>query len=101
LDSPSIKNSQIFSLLKDIEAPAVLVNRLYAETPAVLRNLRLYLEKLARVKTSVTGSSLTQWGVKQGPLVGTILNKLLEAKLDGRVKTRAEEERLARRLAGI
>jgi len=101
LDRSSIKNSEIFSLLKDVEAPAVQVNRLYAETPAVLRNLRLYLEKLARVKTSVTGSSLTQWGVKQGPLVGTILNKLLEAKLDGRVKTRAEEERLARRLAGV
>jgi len=101
LDRPSVKNSQIFSLLKDAEAPAIEANRLYAQTPAVRNNLRLYLEKLARVKTSVTGSSLTQWGVKQGPLVGTILNKLLKAKLDGKVKTRAEEERLARRLAGI
>jgi tRNA nucleotidyltransferase (CCA-adding enzyme) len=77
------------------------VNQLYAKTPAVRRNLRLYLRKLAHIKPSVTGSSLTQWGVKQGPLVGTILSKLLEAKLDGEVKTRAEEERLARRLAGI
>ena len=101
LAGPSIKNSQIFSLLKDVEAPAVLVNHLYAKTPAIRRNLRLYLEKLTRVKTSVTGSNLTQWGVKQGPLVGTILNKLLEAKLDGKVKTRAEEESLARRLADI
>jgi tRNA nucleotidyltransferase (CCA-adding enzyme) len=101
LDNPSIKNSEIFSLLKDVEAPAVQVNQLYAKTPAVRRNLRLYLRKLAHIKPSVTGSSLTQWGVKQGPLVGTILSKLLEAKLDGEVKTRAEEERLARRLAGI
>ena len=101
LDRPSIKNSEIFSLLKDVEAPAVQVNRLYAKTPAIRRNLRLYLEKLARVKTWVTGSSLTQWGVKQGPLVGTILSKSLVAILDGRVKTRAEEERLDRRLAGI
>jgi tRNA nucleotidyltransferase (CCA-adding enzyme) len=101
LDSLSIKNSQIFSLLKDVEPPAVEVNQLYAKTPAVRRNLRLYLGKLAHVKTSVTGSSLTGWGIKQGPLVGDILNKLLEAKLDGKVKTRAEEEKLARRLAGI
>ena len=100
LDSPSIRNSEIFSLLKDVEATAVLVNRFYAPTPAVGNNLRLYLEKLARVKTYSTGSSLAQWGVKQGPLVGAILNELLEAKLDGRVKTRADEERLARRLAG-
>jgi len=100
LDSPSIRNSGIFSLLKDVEAPAVLVNLLYARTPAIRNNLRLYLEKLSRVRTLVTGSSLAQWGVKEGPLVGTILNKLLVAKLDGRVKTRADEERLARRLAG-
>ena len=101
LAGPSIKNSQIFSLLKDVEAPALLANSLYAKTPAIRRNLRLYLEKLVHTKNSVTGSNLTQWGVKEGPLVGTILNKLLEAKLDGKVKTRAEEERLARRLAGI
>jgi tRNA nucleotidyltransferase (CCA-adding enzyme) len=101
LDGPSIKNSEIFSLLKDVEEPAVLVNLLYAPTPAVRNNLRLYLGKLARIKTLVTGSSLRQWGVREGPLVGTILNKLLEAKLDGVVKTRADEERLARRLAGI
>jgi len=101
LAGPSIKNSQIFSLLKDVEAPAVVVNRLYAKTPSIRRNLHLYLEKLAHVRTSVTGSHLTQWGVKQGPLVGTILSKLLNAKLDGEVKTRAEEESLARRLAGI
>jgi tRNA nucleotidyltransferase (CCA-adding enzyme) len=101
LDRLSIRNSEIFSLLKDVEATAVEVNRLYAKTPAIRRKLHLYLEKLMRVKTSVTGNSLTQWGVKEGPLIGTILNKLLEAKLDGKVKTRIEEEKLARRLAGI
>lgn len=101
LESPSIKNSQVFSLLKSVEVPAVEANLLYAGTPAVRRKLRLYLEKLAHVKTWVTGSSLIQWGVKPGPKVGAILNKLLEARLDGKVKTRAEEEKLARRLAGI
>ena len=101
LDSPSIKNSQIFSLVKDVEPLAVEVNRLYPNSLAIRRNLRLYLEKLLHIKTSVTGSHLTQWGVKQGPLVGTILNKLLAARLDGEVKTRAAEEKLARQLAGI
>jgi tRNA nucleotidyltransferase (CCA-adding enzyme) len=101
LDNVSIRNSQIFSLLKDVEPLAVEVNWLYPNPSAVRRNLRLYLKKLAHVKTSVTGSNLTQLGMKQGPLVGTILNKLLAARLDGEVKTRAAEEKLARRLAGI
>jgi tRNA nucleotidyltransferase (CCA-adding enzyme) len=101
LDSTSIKNSQIFSLVKDVEPLAAEVNWLYPNRLAVRRNLRLYLEKLVHIKTSVTGSSLTGWGVKEGPLVGTILNKLLAARLDGEVKTRAAEARLARRLAGI
>ena len=101
LDSPSIKNSQIFSQVKDVEPLAVEVNWLYPNRLAIRRNLRLYLKNLLHIKTSVTGSHLTQWGVKQGPLVGTILNKLLAARLDGEVKTRAEEEKLARQLAGI
>lgn len=95
------RNSAIFSLLKDVEPTAVKVNWLYPQPPTVRRNLRLYLEKLAHVKTLVTGSHLTQWGIKQGPMVGTILNKLLSAKLDGEVKTRSDEEKLARRLAGL
>jgi tRNA nucleotidyltransferase (CCA-adding enzyme) len=101
LDSPSIKNSQIFSQVKDVEPLAVEVNWLYPNRLAIRRNLRLYLKNLLHIKTSVTGSHLTQWGVKQGPLVGTILNKLLAARLDGEVKTRAAEEKLARQLAGI
>jgi tRNA nucleotidyltransferase (CCA-adding enzyme) len=101
LDSPSIRNSGIFSLMKDVAPLAVEVNWLYPNPSLVRRNLRLYLRKLVHVKTSVTGSNLTQWGIKQGPLVGTILSKLLTARLDGEVKTRAAEEKLARRLAGI
>jgi tRNA nucleotidyltransferase (CCA-adding enzyme) len=101
LDNSAIKSSQLFSLVKDVEPLAVEVNWLYPNRLAIRRNLRLYLKKLLHIKTSVTGSHLTQWGVKQGPLVGTILNKLLAARLDGQVKTRAEEEKLARQLAGI
>ena len=101
LEEPGIKRSRVYSLLKAVGAPAAQANLLYAAAPAVRRNLRLYLEKLVHVKTSVTGSNLTRWGVKEGPRVGKILNKLLEAKLDGKVKTRAAEEKLARQLAGI
>lgn len=101
LDNPCIKNSGIFSLMKDVAPLAVEVNWLYPGPSAVRRNLHLYLKKLVHVKTSITGSNLTQWGIKQGPLVGTVLSKLLSARLDGQVKTRAAEEKLARRLAGI
>ncbi len=101
LDRPLIKNSEIFSLVQDVEPPAVQVNWLYPNPLAVRRSLRLYLRKLMHIKTSVTGNDLVQWGLKQGPGVGMVLNKLLAARLDGEVKTRAEEEKLARRLAAI
>ncbi len=96
-----LKNSEIFSLVQDVEPPAVQVNWLYPNPLAVRRSLRLYLRKLMHIKTSVTGNDLVQWGLKQGPGVGMVLNKLLAARLDGEVKTRAEEEKLARRLAAI
>lgn len=101
MDRPLIKNSVIFSLLKDSGPLAAEVNWLYPNPPTARRNLRRYLDRLIHIKTTVTGNDLVRWGLKPGPAVGTILNKLLTARLDGVVKTKAEEEKLARRLAAV
>ena len=38
-------------------------------------------------------------GLKPGPLFNHLLNRLLEARLDGEVKTEVDERRLVSRLA--
>jgi hypothetical protein len=37
-------------------------------------------------------------GITAGPKIGEILSKILKAKLDGKVRTRIDEERLVNQL---
>jgi len=101
LDRPAIKKSAIYSTLREYETTAVQANLYYARTAALRRNLRLYLDRLRYVKTSLGGSELLSLGVRQGPQVGIVLNKLLAARLDGAVLSKSDEINLARRLAGL
>jgi tRNA nucleotidyltransferase (CCA-adding enzyme) len=48
------------------------------------------------VKTSLNGQALQQMGMSPGPLLGDMLGALLQAKLDGRVKTREDEVQFVR-----
>jgi len=101
LGNPSIKNSELYFLLRDTDPVVLQTVWLCPNPPIVRKNLHLFLTKLRHVKTLLTGNNLTMLGIKQGPLMGAILKKMLTARLDGVIKTRAEEEKLARRLAGI
>lgn len=93
-----LSNSGIVEALTPF--PLVTVWALVAMTPFdVVRERTLaYLRRLRRVKTLLNGDALIALGAKEGPLVGEILRRLKTSKLDGEVRTRAGEERLAREL---
>ncbi|MCJ7763926.1 MAG: CCA tRNA nucleotidyltransferase, partial [Dehalococcoidales bacterium] len=60
------------------------------------RNMRLYLDKLCHIKPLLGGSDLIQMGIPPGPRIKEILNKLLDARLDGKVETKQDEEGIVR-----
>jgi tRNA nucleotidyltransferase (CCA-adding enzyme) len=95
LDKPSLKPSQIYCLLRQYEPVAVQANAIASESPTVRRNLQLFLTKLRHVRTSLDGERLKELGIPAGPEMGYILQALHEAKLDGQVRARANEEKLA------
>jgi len=99
LDRPAVKKSAIYFTLREYETTAVQANLSYARTAALRRNLRLYLDRLRYVKTSLDGNELLTLGVRQGLQVGIVLKKLLAARLDGTVLNKSDEVTLARRLA--
>jgi len=101
LDKPAIKRSAIYFMLKEYDTTAVQANHHYAKAPALRRNLRLYLDRLRYVKTSLGGNELLTLGVRQGPQVGIALKKLLAARLDGTVMSKSDEVSLVRRMAGL
>ncbi|MCK4697861.1 MAG: hypothetical protein KAT53_06115, partial [Dehalococcoidia bacterium] len=73
---------------------------LASDSPIVRTHLELYINQLRYVKTFLDGEDLKRLGVKPGPRLGRVLETLREAKLDGQVSTRKDEEALTRQLLG-
>ncbi|MEW6246518.1 MAG: CBS domain-containing protein [Nitrospirota bacterium] len=70
------------------------------KSESVKRQISAYLTTYRHVKPWLTGRDLQGMGLKPGPLYRKILDALLDARLNGEVKTEAEERELAKRLAG-
>ena len=69
---------------------------LASEPSLVRQRLQLYLTTLRYEKPLLDGEALKELGVPQGRRLGRMLRLLHEARLDGKVKTREDEEALVR-----
>lgn len=88
----------VYNALKAVPPAALPIAWLGAETRTARERLLAYALRLGRTQTILTGADLADMGVAPGPVYGRVLRAVLEARLEGRIATRAEEERLARRL---
>jgi tRNA nucleotidyltransferase (CCA-adding enzyme) len=95
LNAPALKPSQIYYLLTDYEPLAIQANAIATESPTVRRSLQLFLTKLRYVRTALDGGQLKTLGISPGPEMGQVLRMLQKAKLDGEVRTKADEKKLA------
>jgi tRNA nucleotidyltransferase (CCA-adding enzyme) len=96
LEDPGLPPSSIHRLLRGRSPTSVLACALASDSITVRDRLRLYLDRWRYVKTSLNGQALQQMGMSPGPLLGDMLGALLQAKLDGRVKTREDEVQFVR-----
>jgi len=95
LDKPSLKPSEIYYLLHEYHLLAIQTNAIASKPGAACSYLELFLDKLRYVKTLLNGEELQHLGIPAGPKLGEILKILHKARLDGEVKTKSEEEKLA------
>ncbi len=94
LDKSSLKPSEIYYLLKEYEPLAIHANAIASDSSVARRHLQLFLRKLRYVRTSLDGEDLKKLGIPAGPVMGKVLQTLHKAKLDGEVRTRADEKKL-------
>jgi tRNA nucleotidyltransferase (CCA-adding enzyme) len=95
LDKPTLKPSEIYCLLREYEPLAIQANAIASESGIIRRHLQLFLTKLRYVRTALDGEELKKLGIAGGPQMGKVLQILHKAKLDGEVRTRADEKKLA------
>jgi len=88
---PPLRPSEIYWLLKGLSTEGLLHLMGLLVKKAGKRAVSLYVTDLCRVTTQIHGAELKAMGYRAGPLYATILNHLLEAKLDGLIVT-AEDE---------
>ena len=93
LANPKMKSSDIYQSLRSYTTQAIQANALVSESPITSQHLHLYLAKLRYVKTLLNGDDLKRMGVPTGPQIGEILSALQQARLNGEVRTRKEEEK--------
>ena len=92
--------SELARMLAGRELAAVSAWAALTADPLVAAALRRYAGELRLVKPELSGAALLDMGVREGPLVGEILARLRDARLDGAVNSRDEETALARALLG-
>jgi tRNA nucleotidyltransferase (CCA-adding enzyme) len=94
---PPLKPSEVYWLLKGLSTEALLCLMGITEETSGKKAVSLYVTHLRTVKTFLHGNDLKKMGYKQGPIYAKILNHLLEAKLDGIVSSRQDEEAFLRK----
>lgn len=98
LAAADLSNSRSFETLAPFPLATVWALASMTRSDMVRQHTLNYLRRLRRVKPALSGDDIIMLGAKEGPVVGDILRRLKTAKLDGEVRTRADEERMAREI---
>lgn len=97
LEDDSVTRSRVYRVLHGFHLHAIESCALAASDATVAKWLRLYLDGLRHARPLLDGDDLMALGVREGPAVGLLLAKLLDAKLDGLVESVEDEEAMVRR----
>jgi tRNA nucleotidyltransferase (CCA-adding enzyme) len=98
LTTPRLAPSAIYHLVQRYSPESISATALASDSRLVRQRLKLYLTELRHVRPVLSGDDLQAMGISPGKKLGQVLRALLDAKLDGKVQTREQEEDLARRL---
>ncbi len=94
LANPDLAPSRVYYLLHGYSPTAITANSLASGSPAARRHIRAFLTRLRYVRPALTGNDLQEMGISPGPRMKEILQRLHEARLDGKVTNKRGEEEL-------
>ena len=91
LSSPGIKPYDVFRLLKPLTYEVIILLKSKHRNLNLQKNIKKFFRDYDGAHLYITGDDLHRLGFAPGPDYRRILNKVLEAKLNGKVKTKKEE----------
>jgi len=87
----SVKNSTLYQRLSVFKIELILYMMAATKHEKVKRSISNYFTRLRHVDTSIKGKDLKKMGLEPGPVYREILQAVLDAKLNGQIKTRSDE----------
>jgi tRNA nucleotidyltransferase (CCA-adding enzyme) len=96
---PPLKPAEVYRLLSGLSDETLVGLMAKSKGESAKRQISAYFTTFRHVKPVLSGSDLKAMGIKPGPEFKRILVRLLDARLNGEVKTESEERALATRLA--
>jgi tRNA nucleotidyltransferase (CCA-adding enzyme) len=96
LSTPGQAPSVVYELLHGYCLTAYIANSIGSGSETAAEHIELYLNVLRHVKPALTGEDLVKLGVPKGPKIKAVLQKLREARLDGRIDSKKGEEEMVK-----
>ncbi len=91
------KNSVLYNKLSGFKTELLLYMMAATKKEIVKRSISNYFTRLRYVHTLISGKDLKKMGIEPGPVFREILQTVLEAKLNGKLKTKNDELAFVRR----
>ena len=86
-----VKNSTLYEMLSGLKIEMILYMMVIAGNRQIKRAISHYVTKLRYVDITITGKDLMGLRLEPGPVYRTIMQEVLNAKLNGRLETRKDE----------
>ena len=96
LTHPELRPSNIYRILCGYSQSAIIANSLATDSAIARQHMEVFLHTLRYVKPALNGNDLIKMGVTAGPQMKEILQRLHEAKLDGKATSKEDEEKLVK-----
>jgi len=92
--------SELYHLLRELPVETLLHMMARTNREEIRRNISTYFTHLSTVHPAITGNDLKNLGIPKGPAYRTILDRVLDARLDGTVSSREDELKLVEKIIG-
>jgi tRNA nucleotidyltransferase (CCA-adding enzyme) len=90
--------SELVQRLDHVSPTVALLAAAIGDETTVTRGVRHFLGNLTHITPELTGDDLAKMGLEPGPVFGEILAEVREAKLDGKVVSKQDELRWAKKV---
>jgi tRNA nucleotidyltransferase (CCA-adding enzyme) len=86
-----VKNSRLYEMLSGLKIEMILYMMVIAGSRQIKRAISHYVTKLRYVDITITGKDLMKLGLEPGPAYRSIMQEVLNSKLNGKLETRKDE----------